>query len=200
VFDRRLTLSDALDEVVDVDTLLADYPPTYMVKGMFCSRVVDMLGADGMRALMPRLIAPPRGGHYVAFKDYPQVDYTRLVMSAAAVCFPNLASSEAARRVAREDFAAFATSMIGKVMLSLIGDAHTALMNMPVGYERITSGVRVGVESLDARTVRLTCEQYYGVPSYFLGQVEGIVAALGAKPSIVAQRLGPHALQLEVSH
>jgi uncharacterized protein (TIGR02265 family) len=121
-------------------------------------------------------------------------------MSAAAVCFPELANSEAARRVAREDFAAFATSMIGKIMLSLVGDAHTALMSMPEGYGRTTSGVRMQVEPLGARKVRLTCENYHGVPAYFLGQVEGIVVALGAEPSIVAHRLGPHALQLEVNH
>lgn len=200
MFDRTLTPSDVLDGATDVEALLAVYPKHFTVKGMFCARIVDMLGQAGWQELAPKLQAAPRGSSYVAFKDYPQTDYTRLVMFTAVRLFPELSTTEAARRVARDDFAAFARSNIGKVMVALVGDARTALMHLPEAYARIIGGISLRADELDVRTVRISCDNYYGVYAYFLGQLEGIVLSMGGKPRIYGRKLDAHTMQFDVNH
>jgi hypothetical protein len=73
VFDRPLKPSTSLTGTFGLEALVAGYPSHYLVKGMFCSRIVDVLGSD-YEALQLKLIAAPRGGRYLPFKDYPQAD------------------------------------------------------------------------------------------------------------------------------
>ena len=121
-------------------------------------------------------------------------------MFTAVRLFPELSPVEAARRVARDDFAAFARSTIGKVMVALVGDAHTALLQLPDAYGRIIGGIHLRADELDARSVRITCEHYYGVHAYFLGQLEGIVLSMGGMPSIRGRLLSAHTMQFDVVH
>ena len=199
VFDRSLSPDTTLTGSIDVEALVARYPANYLVKGMFCNRFIDTLGAD-FEALQSRLIAPPRGGRYFPFKDYPQADYTRIVVAAAAKQFPDLSLAEATRRAAREDFSTFASSTLGKITLTLVGDPHTALLRMPEAFGRIAPGPQLRAEECSARAARMTLVGYYGSVEYMLGQFEGIVMSFQHSPVTVIHRVDRETLVFEVDH
>jgi uncharacterized protein (TIGR02265 family) len=199
MFDRPLSPHQALERAIDVDALVKAIPTSYTVKGMFISRYLGILGGDYAR-LEPRLAAPPRGGRFVPFKDYPQADYTRIVAAAAKKRFPEFALSEAVRRVAREDLATFSESMFGKIVLAVIGDAHTTLLRVPAAYHRIAPGPNVHAEDLDSRTTRLTFEGLYGFVEYQLGQIEGIVMSFDRPPVVTIHALATAMFTFDVTH
>lgn len=199
MFGTSLRPGAPLAGTLDVDALTARIPANYTVKGLFCSRFVERLGAD-YRKLEPQLSAAPRGGRYVPFKDYPQTDYTRIVAATAIKMFPSQPLPEAMRRIARDDFATFSASMFGKVLLSLIGDARSTLHHTPDAYHRIAPGPRVRVEDLDARVTRLTFEGHRGSLEYTLGQLEGIVLAYQRLPTVIVSRMSSDTLAFDVVH
>lgn len=199
VFDRPLNPSTNLTGTFDLEALVAGYPGDYLVKGMFCSRIVDVLGAD-YEALQSRLIAPPRAGRYLPFADYPAADYTRLVVAAAQKQFPQLPLSESTRRLARDDFRTFAGSTWGKIALVLISDPRTALMHMPEAFARVAPGPELRTEERDERTVRMIFVRYRGLVEYMLGQLEGIVMMFDRTPTIVIHQAERDLLYYDVAH
>lgn len=199
MFDRPLQPSTSLTGTFDLEELVAAYPSHYLVKGMFCSRFVDVLGAD-YQSLESKLMAAPRGGRYLPFKDYPASDYTRLVVAAAQKQFPQLALSESTRRVARDDFRTFAGSTWGKIALTLVSDPRSALLRMPEAYARAAPGPELRVEVRDNRTVRMTLVRYRGLVEYMLGQFEGIVMMYDRTPTIVIHQASRDILSFDVNH
>lgn len=183
---------------VDADALAALYPQHYTIKGMFCNRFRDSLG-DDFEALRPRLIAPPRG-RYLPFKDYPQADYTRVVLAAAAKQFGELDLAEATRRVARDDFATFADSTLGKITLALVGEPHQALLRMPEAFARVAPGPELRSEERGERAVRMILARYFGSIEYMLGQFEGIVMSYAHSPVITIHRADRETLVFDVEH
>jgi uncharacterized protein (TIGR02265 family) len=128
-----------------------------------------------------RLHAPPTGLRYQAFFDYPVADYFRIVHATAVTLYPHVAISEAFRRVAGKDFAQFADSKIGRVMLSFTGNAVSSMEKASVMYgavlkgsasvqaERVPEGVQMRyrgypgpVEAYPLGTIESTC-RHYGV-------------------------------------
>jgi uncharacterized protein (TIGR02265 family) len=199
VFDVPLKPSTNLTGSIDVEALLAGYPADYLVKGMFCNRFVDVLGAD-FEALQPRLIAPPRGGRYLPFRDYPQADYSRIAFAAAAKQFPQLDLAEATRRAARDDFGTFASSTMGKIMLALVGDTHSALLRMPEAFALIATGAELRTEERGAHSVRMILVRYVASVEYMLGQLEGIVMSYQRSPVTTIHRLDRATLTFDVEH
>jgi uncharacterized protein (TIGR02265 family) len=199
VFDVALDPSTLLRGTLDVEALVARYPSHYLVKGMFCSRIADFLGG-AFAELQPRLIAPPRGGRYLPFKDYPQADYTRLVVAAAAKRFPDLSLCEATRRLARDDFATFADSTMGKITLTVVGDAHSALLRMPDAFARVAPGPQLRTEERGTHAVRITFLRYFGSVEYMLGQIEGIVMSYHKAPHITVHRANQDEIVFDVEH
>lgn len=199
MFDTPLTPDRPFEGAVDIEALIASIPRTYLVKGMFCSRFTEVLGAD-FETVAAKLISPPRAGRYVPFKDYPQADYTRLALAAAQKRFPRLAVREAVRCIARDDLATFAASMIGKVVLSLAGDARTTLLRSPDAYARVAPGAGVEAAEVDVRTVRVVFTGYRGMPEYTIGQFEGVVLNFGGAPTTVLRDLGGDRLAFDVTH
>lgn len=198
MFDVPLKPSMSLSGSVDADALAASYPPHYTIKGMFCNRFLDILGED-FEALRPRLLAPPRG-RYLPFKDYPQADYTRVVLAAAAKQFGELALAEAARRAARDDFATFAHSTLGKITLALVGEPHEALLRMPEAFARVAPGPELRTEERGERAVRMILVRYYGSIEYMLGQFEGIVMSYKHSPVVTIHRADRETVTFEVEH
>jgi uncharacterized protein (TIGR02265 family) len=187
----------ALTGSLDLEAIVAAFPPTYTVKGMFCARYAALL-SDEYAPLSTKLISPARGARYVAFKDYPQADYTRIVAAAANKVFPNLPLTEAVRRVARDDFQTFGTSVFGKVLMTLVGDPHTALKHLPDAYARVAPGPNVWTEDIDARTIRLVFRRHRGIAEYVLGQLEGIVMTFDRHPIVTVRQLEPETLAFDV--
>lgn len=199
MFDTAHDPDQALDGTFDVDALVQTIPSNYSVKGMFFGRFMTILGSD-YASFEPKLRAAPRAGRYLPFKDYPQADYSRLVAAAAAKHYPRLPLREAVRCIARDDLATFAGSMLGKVLLSLSGDARTTLQRTPDAYARVAPGAVVRTLDLDPRTSRVVFEGYRGMVEYTLGQLEGVVLSFGRKPSVTPRQLGEDCIAFDVVH
>lgn len=200
MFDVPLDPSTSLTGTFDVEAFVARYPRGgHLVKGMFCNRLVDTLGAS-FAELQAQLIAPPRGGRYLPFKDYPQADYSRIVVASAVHRFPELDLREATRRIARDDFATFAASTMGKITLSLVGDPHAALLRMPEVFARVAPGPQLKTEERDRNTVRMVITQFFGLVEYMLGQLEGIVMSYSQMPRTRISKIGPEAFVFEIEH
>ncbi len=169
----------------DVESRLERVPRTYTLKGMFFSPLLSSLGSQDWDRVRAELVAPPRAGRYLAFADYPQVDYCRLALAAAERLHPDVALPEAARRLARRDFTVFAESRLGKVLIGLAGDLPTVLCALPTLYDKVTRGGRVSAERLDGGGVRLEYRDYHGwVDCYTLGTLEGVVMHFGRRPRV----------------
>jgi uncharacterized protein (TIGR02265 family) len=175
VFDS----SRALDFAVDAEARFARFPRHYTLKGMFFTRVIG-LGARFFDAVRPKLIDPPRAGRYVAFADYPQVDYSRIAHAVATGLTPTLPVPEAMRQLARRDLSTFATSSIGRVSLAMLRDAEAAVLKLPDLYAAVLHGGIVTGRSLGKNEIEFTFSDYYGwVDCYPVGTIEGLVDRYG---------------------
>jgi uncharacterized protein (TIGR02265 family) len=175
-----------VEPIRDSDVLIGDYDIEQtarsipdgrglVVKGMFFHRHVELLAEDWTR-VSATLVDPPRGGRYLAFRDYHTADYNRVSGHAARKRFPAVGSREALRRLARDDFDVFAGSTLGRVVLSVISDARGALHKAPFVYEKLSPGDwRLVVTEVDSRTLSMEYVPYYGRWEYALGQIEGVV-------------------------
>ncbi|MDH5673235.1 MAG: DUF2378 family protein [Myxococcales bacterium] len=189
----------ALRGSYDSEAVARAIPAHWVAKGMFFSRLSEILGPD-LEALASKLDAPPRRGRYTAFLDYPQRDYERLTAAAARKLYPNLAMSEATRRLGREDFEVFGSSTIGKVTLAVVGDAHAALLMTPSIYKKMAPGeYTFEGRALDDRSVRFELQPSYGHFAYPLGQFEGVVMHYGVRPRTVVKELAEHKLRLDIT-
>src|SRR4030081_3832549 len=127
-----VTPGEPLMNEIDPAARAAAMPERNTINGAFLARAPERRGggADWERLLPQPLLAPPRGGRYVAFLDYPQRDYGRILNAAATKLFPRLPMSEAHRLYARGDFDTFAGTTAGRVVLSMISDPTTILLRL----------------------------------------------------------------------
>lgn len=184
----------------DIEQEARSIPPSYVVKGMFFKRLVDLVGSD-WDTVARSMIDPPRGGRYVPFRDYPQSDYSRLSAVAGRKRYPKVSLREAVRRVARDDFDVFGASTFGRVVLAVVGDARSALHRVPFVYSKLATGDwSITAIDLDGDVVRLEFAPLYGRWEYTLGQLEGIVQHYGSMPTTTVDDLGAHQLRFDVRH
>ncbi len=176
------------DDRLRLDRRMEDYhalvPATYRVKGMFLQQVLDRMGESAFDTLRGDLLEPPAGRGYVLFRDYPMQDHQRLVTALAEIVYRGVPQAEAVRRHAREDFATFADSKLGAVMLALVGDASAALGRFPAVYRLVArADWEVEVSQLPGR-VRMDFRRFPGLWAYQLGQVEGILRRFEASTRV----------------
>jgi hypothetical protein len=189
------SLSGDYDEEEDARSM----PKGFRVKGMFFSRLVEELGG-GFANVRTRLSDPPRDA-YVAFRDYPSSDYTRVMAAAARRRYPDVGLREASRRLARDDMHVFGASTLGRVVLSVVGDARGALLKTPFVFEKLAPGEwRVDAHDVDARTVRIEFVPLYGRWEYTLGQLEGIVLHYEPATAIRVEELPNQHFCFDVRH
>jgi uncharacterized protein (TIGR02265 family) len=166
---------DVLDGELDDSVRNAVVPASYVVKGMFFSRLHERL-RDCWDEMLPQLQAPPRFGRYVPFTDYPQGDYLTLSLAIADRLYADVSPREGLRRLARDDFDIFAASTFGRIVLGAVGDVHAALLTMASVYPKVASGDwEIRGTEVDDSTVRLEWLRAYGGWEYQLGQIEGLV-------------------------
>jgi uncharacterized protein (TIGR02265 family) len=184
----------------DAEQRAREIPPSFVLKGMFFARLVERAG-PGWHTVQPRLDHAPRGGRYVAFKNYPQSDYERLTAFVAKKLHRQVGLREAIRRLGRDDFDVFASSTLGRVLLAVVGDARTALLKVPYVYSKVAPGDWcVRAEELEPATVRVEFLPNYGSWEYQVGQLEGIVIAFGRTPTLRVSLLPEHHLRIDVTH
>jgi uncharacterized protein (TIGR02265 family) len=104
------------------------------------------------------------------------------------------------RRVARDDLQTFATSVFGKVLMTLVGDPLTALKHLPDAWARMAPGPNVWTEELDPRTIRVVMRRHRGIVEYTLGQLEGVVMTFQRTPIVTVRRLDPETVAFDVVH
>jgi len=150
---------------------------------MYFSRVLNTLG-DGIEDVRSLLVEEPR--RYLPFRDYPQVDYSRLCLAAAVRSWPAQPVPEAMRRLARLDFQQFAGSRVGRVTLALAGDLAGSLRKLPDMYRMSIKGGTVSAKS-EEDGMRVDFTEFHGwADCYALGTLEGIVQHYGKTPRIQA--------------
>lgn len=168
---------------MDVEARFSRFPRHYTIKGMYFTRVLSALGA-GLSDVQEKLLEQPR--RYLPFRDYPQVDYSRLCYAAAVRNWPAQPVPEAMRRLARADFEQFAGSKVGRVTLALAGDLRGSLRKLPDMYRMSIKGGTVTAKD-EPEGVRIDFSDFYGWPDcYVLGTLEGIVQHFGKNPRIEA--------------
>jgi len=168
---------------VDAEARFERFPRHYTIKGMFFTRVLATLG-DGIDGVRAQLVEEPR--RYLPFRDYPQVDYSRLCYAAAIRSWPAQPVPEAMRRLARLDFEQFAGSRVGRVTLALAGDLPGSLRKLPDMYRMSIKGGAVSAK-LEEDGIRVDFEDFHGwADCYALGTLEGIVQHYGKTPRIHA--------------
>jgi len=175
---------------VDVGRLQREMAEGFTLKGMFFRRVVKALGPR-LDEVLGELQMPPGRAGYLPFKDYPQSDYSVLSVAAARHRFPRLSDREGLRRLARADLAVFGESTIGRVMLSMVGDTHRALTDLPKVYAKVAPGPwGFETETLGERALRLAMANHPGEWCYQIGQCEGIAAHYGDRLSATVTEKG----------
>jgi uncharacterized protein (TIGR02265 family) len=183
---RRIRPEVPLVGHVEAEERFARFPSSYLMKGMFFSRMIDLGGERAYREVEGRLVKRPQLGRYVPFADYPQVDFSRLAHQVAITKFPGVDVVEAMRRLARRDIETFAQSTAGSVMLALVGnDPVTALLKLPDMYRASLKGGSVKARSTAKDVVELDYVDFYGwLDCYPIGHVEGLVGHFGRRCEI----------------
>jgi len=159
-------------------------PANHMVKGLFFTRLLDLVG-DRLKTKSIPMLERPLLRRYLPFADYPQVDYSRLTVACAGELYPELPLREAMRRVARDDFQVYFSSRLGAVMLALLGDVRSSLLRFPDMFRTVLKGGRFSARELSDTAIELRLEDFYGwVDCYPVGTVEGLVLHHGAPVDI----------------
>lgn len=174
-------------------------PRSFRVMGLFLQPLVEKVGRERFEAMRWDLEEPPRRQRYLPFRDYPQSDHDRLLAVLSRAEYPTLPEAEAVRRLARHDMELFTGSTFGKVILTMVGDARSALEHVPTVYAKVAPGTKVTVGH-DGPVIWLDFAPLYGLWGYQLGQVEGIVGYFGARTSVeVEEDPEEHRVRLRVT-
>lgn len=174
---------------INVDLICQEISDGFTVKGMFFGAPLKHLGS-AYEDLVPLLRTPPAQRRYLPFRDYPQADYTRVVIAAATHTYPRLSTREALRRFARQDFESFASSTLGKVTLAVVRDARDAFMKLPSVYSRVAKGP-FGLRAEEVGDqVHLWLQERPGDWSYQIGQFEGITDHYGDRVEFTVEEVG----------
>lgn len=182
VLGSPFTPDDPVPDLGPIEPLIREMPSSYTVKGMFVAPIANRLGKAEVERLRSTFDAPLRD-RYLAFRDYPQADHSRLMARLAELEYPGHSPAEALRRFARSDMQTFAGSTLGRVIMAVVGDAVSALLKIPTVYEKVAPGtVVVGRQTPGG--VSLEFQPVYGAWAYQLGQVEGIAAHYGARTAV----------------
>jgi uncharacterized protein (TIGR02265 family) len=182
-----------------VEARAASIEPGFAVKGLFFDKLRGRLG-EGWDEVKARLDAAPRLGRYVPFNNYPLGDYLRLIEAVARANYPDVALREGFRLSARDDFAIFADTTLGKIVLAAVGDPKSAMLAMGSVYTKMAPGDwSVIVSEVDDRSLSVRWENIPGHWEYQLGQTEGLVMSYDMTPTITVTELEPRRVRFDVT-
>jgi uncharacterized protein (TIGR02265 family) len=176
------------DQAVIVRNLAA-FPPTVLVRGVFfegLGRVVAQTRSRTTWAELVRAAGAPEQA--VPFRQYPHADFYRLYYLAARVLYPNEPFPTALRRVAREFFPIFKSSMLGRTMTAFMGsELETILPLLAKAYTLSVADNDHRVDLAGARKATWHCrvEPVEWYDQTFAGIVEG-AAPPGASLRVIS--------------
>jgi uncharacterized protein (TIGR02265 family) len=183
---------------VDIEKLIESVPSAHTIKGAFVASNAALL-ANVWPSVERTLKAPPRGGRYVAFSDYPVADFLRVSDAAARLTYPSVPTRESHRLLSRRTFETFAATALGRVTLTLISGPGSLLRKYEEIFNRMVSGPRVAVRVVDAESVELDYTGYYSVREAIYGVLEGAVLACNYSPRVSVDRKGDGRYHASVS-
>ncbi len=195
-FETRLNIP--LHRSIDTAHRIAQAPRSVTVKGMFFISHAAAVGHKWPQ-VERKLFSPPREGRYVPFSDYPLADYYRIVFEGAAAAFPHLPLSEACRQAARHHMQVFASSTVGRVMLSMITDVRSALLALPEMFARGSNGILVKAKE-EGDSVLIEMHNVGGVQDCStIGTLEGCVIHYGGTPTMDVELITNNCAQYLIS-
>lgn len=192
-FDEPLPPFDEFDR----EASLKLWDPRRVCKGLFLSRLAEDLGPEWPR-VAATLRAPPRLGKYLPFSDYPQIDLACLQLASARHVLPDQPFPEAIRQLSRRNLKVFSESALGRVILSMVGDASQALGKLPEVFLTVYPGGSVRLVP-DASGGLLEFRDVQGwIECNTVGTLEGVLSFYGKKPSLEVELLGERSANLRV--
>ena len=174
---------------VDLERLVLAVPEGHTIKGTFVASNAAIIAGDWER-VAPSLTAPPRGGKYLVFSDYPLTDFLRVSDAAARKKFPGVATRESHRLLARSTFEVFAGTTLGKVTLSLVSGPASLLQKYGEMFNRMLNGPRLAFTRVDDTTAILEYTAYYSTREAIFGVIEGAVMACHFDPTVKVENKG----------
>jgi len=174
-----------LEGDVDIEAALARMPESMRTKGMFFTRLVELLGG-AWGEVTKTLEGPPRLGRYIPFGDYSARDHLRVIDAAARRAMPEVPTREAHRRLGQAVIRMFADSTLGGVIVKLVNeDVQQALLKYPEAYGMVVKGsTSIRAEVLSDDSVRVTWAERPPGLEYVIGSLEGIVRHFKREPMV----------------
>jgi uncharacterized protein (TIGR02265 family) len=161
------------DAPLDLAERLAGVPAEATGKGMYFQIVVDAAKAASGQT--------PGRGRYIPYKSYPAHEWIQVLVECAELAYPRVPRREGMRRLGRLAYPAFAESMVGKVLLSVVGGSITAALRILAQAYRVSGSMgraEVAVLRDDRATVLL--RGFWDFPdAWHVGVMEGGLTALG---------------------
>lgn len=168
---------------LDLDAFIESVPDGVYVRGMFISRAHEMLGHHFDR-VRPLLLDPPRRG-FTSFTAYPIQDFHRVVIEAARLRYPSVSDTQRVRLFARDDIEVFASSTLGRVMMSVVSSPGDLIQRYDEVYAKMAPGDwGMSAHRTGPRSARVVVTRLAGVWSYIVGQCEGVVTSMGERPTV----------------
>jgi uncharacterized protein (TIGR02265 family) len=179
----------ALKGDVDVARVLRAVPTEHKIKGVFLAANALIVASDWAR-IEPSLRAPPRGGKYLTFSDYPLYDHVLLSDYAARHKYRGLPTCEAHRLLSRATIDTFSKTTLGRIALTLVSGPGSLLMKYEEVFNRMVVGAHVAVKPLAGQAVELSYTSYYSTREAIFGVVEGAIMACDFQPSVEVESRG----------
>lgn len=178
-----VTHRDALTGDIDIEAMIRLVPPKHLIKGAFLAKYAAAAGPE-LDKLQTTLVAPPRGGRYLPFTDYPFVDYLRLSDVAARRKYKHASPREAHRLLARSVYQTFSETTLGKVVGTFATGPAPVMLKYEDVYNRMLVGARVTVRQRGDHHVEAEFINYYSTVEAIVGVFEGMVLAHHGTPCI----------------
>ncbi len=178
---------------IDLADRVRRAPAEHTVKGMFFQQALEAACSATGEARAPSRYAP--------FEDYPLRDWLGLLVRAAEVAYPGEPVREGLRRIGRRAREAFASSVIGNVLLSPVDhDVSARLRLAPRIYRMMGRGGSVDASFPTPTRALLHLRDVWDFPdAYHVGIFESVLCALGISGQVRVRVLGQASADIEVS-
>jgi uncharacterized protein (TIGR02265 family) len=182
---RRRELHELLEHIEQT-------PASHIVKGMYVSGIMESLDARGVKR-------PTTTIH--KFKDYPLRGYMELLVDSAVTLYPKQSAKEGLRSLGRLAIPAFATSIVGSVIMGTVGRSwELALKCVAKGYEvSLRPGKATVVGGTPGQAVVQLRQVWNFGSSYQVGVIEGLMQWCGIEGQVVAVSTSLANVDLNVS-
>jgi uncharacterized protein (TIGR02265 family) len=161
---------------IDLDASLALLPPGAAVKGIFFNDVIRRariaISEDALAAA-----SGVKARRYVAFFDYPYVDWMRIAVAAAQALSPDATPALGLRELGRHAYDAFLDTQIGRVLLGVFDlDAGAVLRRGPKAYALVLNFGEITAQFVSDKVARYRFRGFPGfLETYQVGVLEGVL-------------------------